>query len=216
MKRIAITMREYIEPKYAEKRDSISKEWIAYLNFLFPKAYFLLIPNNINLAIKLIIDNKVDALLLTNGNDWGSCYERDDVERLCFSWCRQNKIPILGVCRGLHMINVMMGGSITCNLNEKSPMHRAGQNHYIDILGDFYKNMAETSRMEVNSFHNHGVTYSNLGSGLKPFAMHGNDIVEAFAHEKEKIYAIQWHPERKGSNIRFDSMFIKYVFSELD
>lgn len=210
---IAITMRQYVEPKYGEKRDSISTEWPTYLKKVLPGFSFLLIPNNIEITKDLLRTIAIDGLLLSNGNDWGSCPERDDVEKFCFSWCRENQKPILGVCRGLHVINGLLGGSMIHDLYKNKEQSHAGTRHSVQIIENSYQKLAKSDYISVNSYHNHGVLIKSLALGLKPFAIATGNIAEGVFHQYEKIYAIQWHPERVGSHELFDKNLFRYVFN---
>ena len=212
MRIIAITMRQYVDPKYGEKRDSISAEWLTYLNNVLPDFVLLLVPNNIDVTKRLLKEISIDGLLLSNGNDWGSCPERDEVESFCFSWCRDNKKPILGVCRGLHVINTLLGGSITSDLYKNKIELHAGTNHSVQLIKKSYQKLAKSHALQVNSYHNHGVLIKGLGLGLIPFTLTNSEVVEGLFHQDEKIYAIQWHPEREGSNDLFDKNLFNFIF----
>tara|TARA_B100000212_G_scaffold342100_1_gene327592 strand:- start:9932 stop:10600 length:669 start_codon:yes stop_codon:yes gene_type:complete len=210
---IAITMRQYVEPKYGEKRDSISTQWLTYLKKVLPRFSFLLIPNNIDITQDLLKTTFIDGLLLSNGNDWGSCPERDEVEKYCFTWCRDNQKPILGVCRGLHVINGILGGSMVHNIYESKKKSHAGTQHSVQLIENSYQKLAKSNSISVNSYHNHGVLINGLAHGLKPFAIATGNVVEGVFHQYEKIYAIQWHPERVGSYELFDKNLFRYIFN---
>jgi len=113
---------------------------------------------------------------------------RDRVERELLCNALEKKIPILGICRGMQFINGFFGGKIT-RLADREKARPNGTDHQV-----------QTSKglQYVNNFHNDGILREGLAAGALPIAIdEEHDIVEAFLMEKERILAIQWHPERK-------------------
>ena len=80
MKSIGITMRRDHDNKWRENRDSISEDWIKYLSNFLQDYKFIPIPNDPENALKIVSEFKIDGLILSNGNNWGSCLERDKTE----------------------------------------------------------------------------------------------------------------------------------------
>lgn len=114
--------------------------------------------------------------------------------------------PILGICRGIQVINIAAGGSIfqdiyaeniTNNLiikhSQQAP--RWFQIHNINIQGDTcLHNIFGRDTLKVNSFHHQAVSEIALGFTVNAYADDG--IIEAISNENKKlVLGVQWHPE---------------------
>lgn len=109
------------------------------------------------------------------------------------------KKPILGICKGLQIINVHFGGTI-CQHLRSAEHHRyndGDQFHYVYHTGpgntDFFHQLYGSSAY-VNSAHHQGL--DRLGAELVPVCKSDDGIVEAVIHPSLPIIAVQWHPER--------------------
>ncbi|MCM1047925.1 MAG: gamma-glutamyl-gamma-aminobutyrate hydrolase family protein [Clostridiales bacterium] len=109
------------------------------------------------------------------------------------------KKSILGICKGLQIINVHFGGTIHQHLRtaERHRYNDGDQFHYVYHIGDdntdFFYQLYENSAY-VNSAHHQGI--DRLGKGLIPVCQSKDGVVEGIIHEKLPIMAVQWHPER--------------------
>ena len=132
--------------------------------------------------------------------------ERDRTEGSLIDYCQHKGIPLLGVCRGMFMINVHFGGSITHYVSG-----HVGNMHGIRLLE---KNGILGANREVNSYHNHVLLPGNLGTNIVTLAHSGDGCVEAIQYADTKIYGIAWHPERGPEDV--DTMnFLKNIFSKV-
>ena len=154
-----------------------------------------------------------DGLILTGGKDvepsvYGETTphpsvrcdpERDEMElRILRAFMNANK-PVLGICRGLQLLNVFLGGTLWQHLPEDvGEHHESGTVHPVALAPDSVVGTLFGSRILVNSYHHQGVR--TLGEDLRAtaHAVVGQEqtIVEAFEHTNGKILAVQWHPER--------------------
>lgn len=140
---------------------------------------------------------------------------RDEAEfLLCRTFLEAGK-PILGICRGMQVLNVALGGDIIQDLpplcapfhggNKRYQSHavRAAENSFFhDLYGRMFL---------VNSFHHQAV--GRLGSGLIPQLWAESGIVEGFVHTSLPIIGTQFHPERMtGHKYRPDTVDGKYIF----
>ncbi|MEJ2042310.1 MAG: gamma-glutamyl-gamma-aminobutyrate hydrolase family protein [Reinekea sp.] len=127
--------------------------------------------------------------------------------------CIEEKIPLMGICRGMQEINVALGGTLYQKLptDEQIETHRVHitgvfEEKYIDshkvvlqeggILAQEYSKKNKTERvLDVNSLHRQAV--NKLGSGLRVEAISKDGVVEAFSLNPElgDVIAVQWHPE---------------------
>ena len=124
--------------------------------------------------------------------------ERDAFELALIKEAINLKVPILGVCRGMQMINIFYKGKITPVKGHVNTRHDLNVNsEYADLIIN-----------NVNSFHNWGIQASDVGSNLIPIATDDMSNVEAFIHEIHSIAGIMWHPER---DIPFKQKDIKLI-----
>lgn len=118
-------------------------------------------------------------------------------------------MPVLGICRGIHVLNVLMGGTLVQDLptyfkpeNGKSVRHRAdGDERYRNFHDVTLKEDSHVAkcygaaRINVNSIHHQGV--GRLGNGLIATAWSEDGLVEAVEMaDRSFVLALQWHPER--------------------
>jgi putative glutamine amidotransferase len=109
--------------------------------------------------------------------------------------------PLLGICRGLQIINVALGGTIVQHIgdggihrNAGVPIEQVLSAHSVTLLADsgLARDFGEWE-IEVQSAHHQAV--GTLGAGLIPAALAPDGLVEALEHESAPITGVQWHPE---------------------
>ena len=106
--------------------------------------------------------------------------------------------PVLGICKGIQLINVAFGGTLIQDLSAESlAIHAWAETDKIHISkaapGTFPAQLYG-SAPRVNSAHHQAV--GTVGDGLR-IAQYGPDfVVEALYHERLPIIGVQWHPER--------------------
>ncbi len=167
-----------------------------------------------------------DGLLLTGGadvspelyGDWADetveiDSERDGVEFRLIEEALLKKAPILGICRGLQVLNVYFGGTLVLDLEKYyGRNHRAisdVEDRYHDVElteSSSLMNFIKTKRGKVSSSHHQAA--DRIGNGLKVVARALDGTVEAIegtATATEKILAVQWHPERMRHDDPFAS-----------
>lgn len=159
----------------------------------------------------------IDGLILSGGHDvsplaYGeqplqklgqTLPERDVFDRLLIENALEIDIPVLGVCRGLQILNVALGGTLyqdldyipECNLKHDQyhdptlPTHEV----YIDRGTKLYEIMNDTC-VKTNSFHH--LAIKTLGEGLDVTARAADGVIEAIEHhERRFVIGVQWHPE---------------------
>lgn len=123
--------------------------------------------------------------------------ELDILQLQAVDYCIRRNIPLLGICKGMQVINVAFGGSIIQDLptaNSHKYMEK-DQYHLTDIAADSILSNLYGDKMTVNSAHHQGV--GKLGKHLRPIQWCPHDqCIEALVHEKLPIIGLQWHPER--------------------
>ncbi len=160
-------------------------------------------------------DLKIDGVILSNGNDLGTAEIRDSMEYSLIGYCIEHKIPLLGVCRGLQVLNHYFGGSLVKDLAKITSVQHVDSSHSISIKGDI-SDQSGGEKIDFNSYHNQGVQLQGLAKPLKNFAIAADEVVEGLYHESESIMAVQWHPERVNtkSASAFNETIICRLFSE--
>jgi putative glutamine amidotransferase len=214
MLKILISLRVVENATYKERRDAISHEMIRYLeshdicpilvsNALISPASFL---NSIG---------DIDGILLTGGNSVGvedmvdPAKERDELEHVLIQHAEENKYPLVGICRGLHVLNKYYGGSIVPNLIQRGKDNHVNQVHSVNLIRNQLELPQKWKRkFNVNSYHEHGVTDTTLAPSLIPFAESEDGVIEALKHQTLPIWAVQWHPERGNSEEEINNWII--------
>ena len=206
---IGITMLVAEEKKYNEQRDAISREWFSFIGEALPGAVVAPLPNNRAKSLELGKKLKMDMLILSGGNDIGSVPVRDETENLLISDCLKNDIPVLGICRGMQLLNLFFGGILNRDIYKASNEKHVKRDHKIRLEGITSEPSSSKRDIKVNSFHNHGVMEDGISKELEVFARTDKGVVEGFNHKSKPVVGIQWHPERRNPSKDFDLMLIR-------
>lgn len=176
-----------------------------------------------------------DGFLFTGGHDvdpsvYGeakkeicgkACPVRDVMEREIFSYALKLDKPVLGICRGIQMINALLGGTLYQDLPTEyesetehhmdPPYDRTA--HMVEIVpGSLFAKWFAECKLPVNSYHHQAV--KEPGRGLQVCARSEDGLVEAVCMPEWRfVVAVQWHPEfnyktETSSRILFEK-FIK-------
>ena len=148
-----------------------------------------------------------DGLLLPGGGDldpalYGqlphSCCEidpqRDQAElALCRRFLALGK-PVLGICRGMQVLNVALGGTLLQHVDGHS--RQLGQDGFHEVRNqpDSFTDLLYGRHFTVNTAHHQAV--DQLGYGLLPVQWAPDGVVEGIAHRSLPAWGVQWHPER--------------------
>ncbi len=139
---------------------------------------------------------------------------RDLFEMAVLEKALKARKPILGICRGLQLINVYKGGTLHLDNGEtKNKIHKKETEdkiHPILVEKDsLFHSIVKKDFGDVNSAHHQSI--DKLGSGLKAVA-HTEDgvieVIESTNPEEQFLLAVQWHPERMGD---LESPFSKNI-----
>ena len=196
------------EQNYVEKRDAISHDWPNFLEKINLVPVF--IPNSLSDTVSFLESFGLSGMILSGGDNLGVHPDRDKTELECLNFAINKKIPILGVCRGMQLINNFFGGSIIQNNNNK----HVGTNHPIKILDSNISSVLKTNSIVVNSYHNNLITKDVLAPSLSSIAIDETDnSIECLIHEKYPILGVMWHPERNPDEN--NKTILQYFFKEL-
>lgn len=131
--------------------------------------------------------------------------ERDIYEEKVYKYAKFNKLPVLAICRGLQLVNVIEGGTLIQDLGEGNAIHKkeeVDKEHRVTVdsrtlLGDVTGVMSE----QVNSAHHQAVDL--VGNDLMVNAVSKDDVIEGLEFKdktnKGFMLAVQWHPERMNN-----------------
>jgi len=162
---------------------------------------------------------RLDGLLLSGGGDISPRYfeqtrmaklievdaPRDCTELLLARWAVRDNLPLLGICRGLQMLNVALGGTLYQDLGTQLPgagRHRFAPgfarnylSHEVRVVGDtLLASIVGTGRIPVNSFHHQAVHV--VASRLRIAASAPDEVIEALEDPASRfVLGVQWHPE---------------------
>lgn len=110
-------------------------------------------------------------------------------------YCKEKK-PILGICKGMQVINVYFGGTIIQHLpTAYTHAYRDGDQFHMTIATkDSILSRIYGNRFPVNSAHHQGIGV--LGNDLEAIQFAEDQVIEGIIHKKLPIIGVQWHPER--------------------
>ena len=174
---------------------------------------------------------KCDGIVLTGGEDVhprfynkveyiGSCHEvdemRDEFEWKVLDYTKKNRLPLLGICRGLQMANVYFGGTLLPHIPDYGKFDHAKSGsadryHIVQVdPNSELKKIVDTSSGEINSAHHQGA--DRIGKGLVANALSPDGVVEGIERQNMKdeafLLLVQWHPERMKD---LESVFSKNI-----
>jgi putative glutamine amidotransferase len=161
--------------------------------------------------------DSVDGIIFTGGEDispllFGEdptkevdtiCYDRDKIELELFKRAYSRGMPILGICRGLQLINVALGGTLYQDINSQLPnslghistYNIEGGYHSIDIINDtILYDILGKEKINVNSQHHQSV--KELGKNLRVNALSSDGVIEGIETTTGNfVLGVQFHPE---------------------
>lgn len=164
---------------------------------------------------------RFDALLLMGGPDvdptrygqtaspqvYGVSPQQDEFESALLQSAIRLGLPVLAVCRGMQLANVVLGGTLVQHLGSLANAsalvaHAPGEFpvgaefvvHEIDLAANSWLAKATgTSRVHGASFHHQGI--DRLAAGFVAVGHAPDGLLEAIEHEAHRIIGVQWHPE---------------------
>jgi putative glutamine amidotransferase len=194
------------------------------LVLLSPRNYSLAVQREGAIALMLSPDDAVadepdqlldmlDGLILAGGSDVdpasyganphpetrGTNAQRDRFELALARAALERDMPVLGICRGMQMLNVACGGTLEQHLADiQTHRHTPGEfcDHPVDLEPDsLAARAARTERLAVKSHHHQGV--AQLGAGLDVTGRNPSDgVIEAIElPDRQFALGVLWHPE---------------------
>ena len=132
---------------------------------------------------------------------------RDLFEAAIFSYAQFMKLPVLGICRGLQLVNVLMGGKLNQDLgsvgnNIHKKQGELDKTHGVQIQeNSLLHQITNASSGKINSAHHQSISIDHLGENLMVNAMDEEGKTIEGIEFKDKtnkgfLLCVQWHPER--------------------
>lgn len=185
----------------------------------------VIIPLQLDEATLRVIYASLDGVFLPGGEDmdpqqYGEEHhellgatdpERDRTEMLLGRWALADDKPLMAICRGCQLLNVISGGSLYQDiraLREGSEKHdyfppqfeRVRISHEVHIQPDTRLSRIYGLRTEVNSMHHQAL--KALGERCQPIAWAPDGVVEAIEISGHPFaLGIQWHPEELATHL---------------
>jgi N5-(cytidine 5'-diphosphoramidyl)-L-glutamine hydrolase len=160
----------------------------------------VIIPNKIEITKKkLLKQNNINLILLPGGNDVlkKSIFNKNRLKVECeiIKFGIKKKIPIIGICRGMQVLNYFFNGKMKLINNHMRKKHRIF----------FKKNFFRKKSLIVNSYHSWGIPKKLMSKKFNIIAHDDEYNIEMFEHKKLNILGTMWHPEREKSynNLNF-------------
>ena len=207
----SITVGEYPERAYVNS---------AYLHAIEQAGGIpVLLPPQLSAAARDTLWRRLDGLVLTGGGDiepvrFGEpahaktalvSAERDTLELELVDRALRDEVPLFGICRGMQVLNVALGGSLHQHIPDAvgeavqhtQPEKRHVPTHPVKLLSEGTRlgGILRSPELAVNSFHHQAL--KTLGRGLRDVAWAPDQVIEAVEHEDQRrfVVAVQWHPE---------------------
>lgn len=129
--------------------------------------------------------------------------ELDEFERKLFDAFYKKKKPILGICRGHQLVNVVLGGTMIQDIPDEIPQRSAhlGEEignipvHPVKVTPGSLLHSLFGGEIKTNSHHHQAV--KDCGKGLIVSGITDDGVIEAIEHESLPVFGVQWHPERQ-------------------
>ena len=213
------------------KASSNYVSWVKHESIIVLDAYTI---SNIDSILPL-----ADAIILTGGEDINPLhysdtlnlnvcgpidYSRDTLELKLFNFAIQNNLPLVGVCRGMQMMNVASGGTLFGDIptqlgNDVIHRNNGEVMHEIAVTNNKYRTFIFPSDLDtflVNSWHH---------QGLKDIAPNINVVARSFDGLPEAVVmdttihpfmiGVQFHPERLGFNNKIHLLVRDNLFKRI-
>jgi len=180
----------------------------------------------------------IDGLLLTGGSDLNPSYygeepipelgatlpERDAFEIAVLKHTLERGVPVFGICRGMQVLNVVLGGKLYQDLSSqlhpdliahRQQMPKWQWTHEVEVeAGSEVAKITEAIDLRVNSYHHQAI--KDLADDLLAVAHASDGVVEAVeSHDLSErwLVGVQWHAEsmRDGQSPEHRNLFKAHV-----
>lgn len=181
-------------------------------------AVTVLVPSDAASVAALV--SRIDGVLLTGGADvhparyrsWSGPYPhpvdpgRDDFEIGLIHAALARGLPVLGVCRGIQVLNVALGGTLQMHVTGHLLLEESSEpiQHVRVTPGSRLHAIMRSDSLHVNSMHHQAV--QEPGQGLRIVGKADDGTPEAVEHPEAPVLGIQWHPEKLADPRNYDAL----------
>ena len=200
---------------YSDKKNSVNNTYINSVLMNGGVPYLIPVTDDVEVLRQIVA--QLDGIIFTGGEDFAPAYygkeeheklgevnvTRDTYDLTLFKLATDRNIPTLGICRGLQLINVGMGGTLYQDLPAEKPSdinHRQQEEgtvptHGVSVVeGSMMYQILGEKDIQVNTFHHQAI--DKLAPGLKIVGWSNDsvpELIEAYPHRQ--IIGTQFHPE---------------------
>jgi len=147
--------------------------------------------------------------------------ERDDLEWVLLDIARERRLPVWGVCRGIQVLNVYLGGTLWQDLPTQAPSPiDHSQTEAPDLLAHTVEVIVPDAPIaerltegvpRVNSRHHQAIR--RVADGFVPVALSPDGLVEAAVLDRDGwwVRGVQWHPENLVAMPEQRSLWIDFI-----
>jgi len=195
-----------------------------------------LIPNRFPLKMIPSLVDCLDGLLLSGGGDvieknynglphptvTGVSEDRDSLEIALVNAAKERQMPVLGICRGMQVLNVALGGTLIADIPSLFPtkvMHNTPESKGRDFIAhsinltenSILAQIYERSIVSTNSFHHQAV--DQPAPGMEVTGRSSDGLIEALEWPSTQfnMVGVQWHPECLLSRQEHKNLFKAFV-----
>lgn len=152
----------------------------------------------------------INGLIFTGGGDISPAFAgyaqisalknidiaRDAYEISLAKWAHKQRIPMLGICRGMQLLNVAFGGTLYADLTAAgiTEAHALAPTAQHAVLKNGNSRLFRAGKFFVNSSHHQAV--DRLANGLYASVVSLSGVIEAFEDADNLVLGVQFHPER--------------------
>lgn len=180
----------------------------------------------------LFAASRCDAFLLAGGDDpvcpewWElgnaprgqSDPERDATEADIVHFAHNRKMPILGICRGMQVVNCVLGGTLsTINLASAQVPHGRDRDtdadsvHHLRVVARSVLGSIAPSLAVENVISRHGAQVFTVGRELVPVAWAPDGVIEALEGHGWDFLGVQWHPEMTARDVHSGPAIFRWL-----
>jgi putative glutamine amidotransferase len=145
---------------------------------------------------------------------------RDATDFALFDRAQEEELPILGICRGLQVINVALGGTLVQDIaserpsgvvHQRSPKEKTRRDHPVAVAsGSRLHAIAGGDSIQVNSRHHQAIREAAEELTVTGTAPDG--VVEAVeGRDGRWLIAVQWHPENLAGDEASERLFAEFI-----
>ena len=195
----------------------------------------LLLPTNLSAEELLSLRDRLDGVLLSGGGDIAPerfngipsatisdvCPERDNLEFALVKMSLETDWPLMGICRGIQVINTALGGNLYTDIPSQYDSRIA---HYTPIdkkrdylahevtivAGTRLNEITGQAALQVNSFHHQAV--QRVSDRLQVSASASDGLIEGVEIPEQRFFlGVQWHPECLPQSKEQQALFSAFI-----